>query len=249
MTSLDETKKSIEELGYFCQEDLNVGQRVDAIFEEIGYHFRNKSGLTFIKTNIFENQKVRSTVESFFPKSSLAAIKSFGPTDYDCCFLNRFHPELRALIVNLWMSDSVVMFHVRSHHNNLIAQAAPNGLLKIPPESLGLSGIFSRTVVMKTGGLSIMDARTGFKIFKGQTITFAFVVPDELPFWAKMGMPTGCGLEALVQQIQETSDYIGANFEFQHTNQGTSSSSGTCRMCCGTGRNGGFTCGICGGKK
>ena len=94
-----------------------------------------------------------------------------------------------------------------------------------------------------------MDARTGFKIFKGRTITFAFVVPDELPYWAKMGMPKGCGLEALVQQIQGTSDRIGANFEFQHTYQGASSPSRTCRMCGGTGRNGGFTCGICGGKK
>ncbi|KAJ4206928.1 hypothetical protein NW759_014118 [Fusarium solani] len=222
MASLDETKKSIEELGYFCQEDLDVGQRVDAIFKEIGYNFRNKPGLTFIKTNIFENQKVRSTVESFFPKSSLAAIKSYGPTDYDCCWINRFHPELMALMVNLWTSDSVVMFHVRSHNNHLMAQAAPNGLLKIPPESLGLPGIISKTAVMKTGGLSIMDARTGFKIFKGRTITFGFVVPDELPYWVKMGLPKGYGLEALVQQMQEISDRIGANFEFQHTDQGTS---------------------------
>ncbi|KAI8722785.1 hypothetical protein NCS52_00423300 [Fusarium sp. LHS14.1] len=249
MTSLDETKKSIEEFGYFCQEDPDVGQRVDAIFAEIGYNVRNTPGLTFIKTNIFENQKVRSTVESLFPKSSLAAIKSFGPTDYDCCWINRFHPDPKALVVNLWTSDSIIMFHLRSHENHLVAQAAPNGLLKIPPESLGLPGILSRTVVMKTGGLSIMDARTGFKIIKGRTITFAFVVPDELPHWAKMGMPKGCGLEALVQQMEETSDRIGLNVEFQQTSQSTPSSRRTCRMCGGTGRNGGFTCAICGGKK
>lgn len=56
-------------------------------------------------------------------------------------------------MVSLWASDSVVMFHARSHKNNLKAQAAPNGLLMIPPESLGLPGIISKTAVMKTGGL------------------------------------------------------------------------------------------------
>lgn len=94
-----------------------------------------------------------------------------------------------------------------------------------------------------------MDARTGFKILKGRTLTFAFVVPDELPRFAKMVMAKGCGLEALVQQMQETSERIGVNVEFQYTDQGASSSSRACRMCGGTGRSGGFTCAVCGGKK
>jgi len=55
MTS-EETKKSIEELGYFCQENPNVGQRVDALFGETGQYFNNAARLIFIKTNIFESQ-------------------------------------------------------------------------------------------------------------------------------------------------------------------------------------------------
>ncbi|RKK10460.1 hypothetical protein BFJ63_vAg16506 [Fusarium oxysporum f. sp. narcissi] len=57
MASLD-TKKLIETLGCFYQEDYEVGQRVDAIFRDVGYYFKNAPGLTFAKVNIFENEFV-----------------------------------------------------------------------------------------------------------------------------------------------------------------------------------------------
>jgi len=94
-----------------------------------------------------------------------------------------------------------------------------------------------------------MDARAGFRIMKGRTITCVFVTADELSYWAKMRFPEGCGLEALVQQLRETSDRIGDNFEFQPTSQGTSRPRRICGMCGGTGINGGYNCALCGGKK
>ncbi|KAI3572188.1 hypothetical protein IWW34DRAFT_811365 [Fusarium oxysporum f. sp. albedinis] len=175
MASLD-TKKLIETLGCFYQEDYEVGQRVDAIFRDVGYYFKNAPGLTFAKVNIFENE---------------------------------------VLMVHLWSSNSVVIFHLGSHEHLLDADRAPNGLLEIPPEKLGLPGIISKTVPMKKGGLSILDGRTGFRIVSGRAIFFAFVVPEELQHWAKMELPRGCGLEGLVQQIQGISNHIGANFTFE----------------------------------
>ncbi|KAH6881133.1 hypothetical protein B0T10DRAFT_411352, partial [Thelonectria olida] len=129
--------------------------------------------------------------------------------------VNILENELRVLMVNLWTSDSVAIFHLGSHKHLLNAYRAPNGLLKIPPERLGLPGIISKTVPMKKGGLSILDGRTGFRIVSGRAIFFALVVPDELQHWAKMVLPKSSELEGIVQQMQETSDHIGANFEFQ----------------------------------
>ncbi|KAI3576792.1 hypothetical protein IWW34DRAFT_85404 [Fusarium oxysporum f. sp. albedinis] len=215
MASLEDTKKLIETLGCFYQEDEEVGQRVDAIFQDVGYYFKNEAGLTFAKVNTFENEKVRRVIESFFPECSLGIIKSYGPSDYDCCWMNRLQPELQVLMVHLWSSNSVVIFHFGSHKHLLDADRAPNGLLKIPPEKLGLPGIISKTVPMKKGGLSILDGRTGFRIVSGRAIFFAFVVPEELQHWAEMELPRGCGLEGLVQQIQEISNHIGANFTFE----------------------------------
>ncbi|KAK7404169.1 hypothetical protein QQX98_010043, partial [Neonectria punicea] len=119
------------------------------------------------------------------------------------------------LMVHLWSSNSVVIFHLGSHKHLLEADRAPNGLLKIPPEKLGLPGIIGKTVPMKKGGLSILDGRTGFRIVSGRAIFFAFVVPDELQHWARMELPQGRGLEGIVQQIQEASDHIGTNFKFK----------------------------------
>lgn len=93
-----------------------------------------------------------------------------------------------------------------------------------------------------------MDSRTGFKIFKGRTITLVFIVPDGLTRIPKMGMPEGCGLVSLVQQMQETSDRIGVNIEFQPTNQCTSRPRTIRGMCGGTGTYGGHTCALCGGR-
>ncbi|KAK2477150.1 hypothetical protein H9L39_12374 [Fusarium oxysporum f. sp. albedinis] len=56
MASLEDTKKLIETLGCFYQEDEEVGQRVDAIFQDVGYYFKNEAGLTFAKVNTFENE-------------------------------------------------------------------------------------------------------------------------------------------------------------------------------------------------
>ncbi|RSL40788.1 hypothetical protein CEP54_016020 [Fusarium duplospermum] len=215
MASPEDTKKLVEELGCFYQEDPELGRRVDAIFQEVGYYFKNAPGLTFTKVNTFDNEKVRYVIESFFPECSLGIIKSYGPSDYDCCWMNRLQSELQVLMVHLWSSNSVAIFHLGSHKHLLGADRAPNGLLKIPPEKLGLPGIISKTVPMKKGGMSILDGRTGFRIVSGRAIFFAFVVPNELQYWAKMELPQGCGLEEIVQQIQETSDHIGANFKFK----------------------------------
>ncbi|KAH7302880.1 hypothetical protein B0I35DRAFT_455432 [Stachybotrys elegans] len=184
MASPEEIKKLIQELGCFYQEDSELGHRVDAIFQEVGYYFKNVPGLAFAKANTFEN-------------------------------------ELRVLMINVWTCDSVAVFHLGSHKHLLGAGEAPNGLLRISPEKLGLPGIVSKTVPMKTGGLSILDGRTGFRIVSGQAISFAFVVPDELPYWGEMVLPQGEGLERIVQLMEEISNHIGTNFKFQAARHAT----------------------------
>lgn len=75
--------------------------------------------------------------------------------------------------------------------------------------------------ILLTYWRSIPDGRTGFRIVSGEAIFLAFVVPDELQHWAKMALPQGCGLEGIVQQIQETSDHIGAISSSKHRKAAT----------------------------
>lgn len=98
---------------------------------------------------------------------------AFGhETKHTFSFLSNADPGVQALVVHLWSRESKGVFYKGSHLQPLRAKAAANGLLEIPDESLLTSSIEPMEVEMKQGGLAVVDARLGFKILQGFTITF-----------------------------------------------------------------------------
>ena len=59
---------------------------------------------------------------------------------------------------------------------------------------------------------AIVDARLGFKILQGFTITFGFATQDELKGWVTMKLPSSARLKEKVASM--TTKKIGMNFEF-----------------------------------
>jgi hypothetical protein len=62
------------------------------------------------------------------------------------------------------------------------------------------------------GHRAIVDARLGFKILQGFTITFGFATQDELKGWVTMKLPSSDRLREKVASM--TTKKIGMNFEF-----------------------------------
>ena len=79
---------------------------------------------------------------------------AFGyETEHIFCFLSHTNPEIQALIVHLWSSNSKVIFYKGSHSKPLIRKAAANGLLEIDDEAVSASAIEPVEVDFENGGL------------------------------------------------------------------------------------------------
>ena len=107
-------------------------------------------------------------IESFFERSSLGLLKAYGPNpDQAFSFLNNTPEEakketgkgnkgkdkVKVLVVQLFPSNSRMMFYKHSHLYALRAKRAKIDLLGVPEESLERDEIESFPVNMKKGGL------------------------------------------------------------------------------------------------
>jgi hypothetical protein len=119
------------------------------------------------------------------------------------------------------------MFYKGSHLRSLDPRPSGNGLFEIPKESLTTESVQAIEVEMRQGGLyvcfatrlrqliyhrTIIDARLGFKILDGRTITLGFATKNELREWATMKLSYSDSLRRRVEAM--TTEKIGTNFEF-----------------------------------
>lgn len=106
---------------------------------------------------------MRCTIESFFEWSGLGLLKAFGPSpSLTFSFLNnKTHDsnegidKVKVLVVQLFSSNSEMVFYKRSHLHPLGAKPARIGLLDVPRRSLEKDDIKPFNVKAKEGGLYV----------------------------------------------------------------------------------------------
>ncbi|KAL2272087.1 hypothetical protein FJTKL_08959 [Diaporthe vaccinii] len=154
MTSrlLKEARQSIINNGFWALKDTDIGKRMDEIVTD-RYRVKTEKGLDLCRVAVLEREITREVIKFFFPKAVLGYYKIYGQTQDHHCTLNGTTPDMRILEVQLWSSHSQCVFDTGSHQHDLKATAAPNGLLKIPPERLEELGITPTEVEMPDGGL------------------------------------------------------------------------------------------------
>lgn len=98
-------------------------------------------------------------MRSVIDRPSLGALKAFGrDPDHAYCTFRNPPSEIRdpvALLVQLWPSDSHVMFHEGSHLRSLEVKPASTGWFEVSLEELRAKRVTSVEVSMKEGGLSV----------------------------------------------------------------------------------------------
>jgi len=227
MGSIDDStialwSKSVREKGFFWVSDKAVGTRVDKI-RETGYPFDRKDGLVFCRLSTVGDERVRRVASSVIERPGLGAWKAFGrdPSRGYCTFRNP-PSEVRkpvALHVQLWPTNSKVVFHEGSHLHSLDVKPASTGWFEVSLEELKSKGVTPVEVTMKEGGLSISDARLAFTIVEGTAIIFGFGAREEVKQWAKMKLPKSLELEEEVKIMREeaieTGDIFIENFVFE----------------------------------
>ena len=97
-------------------------------------------------------QRICAILESIFAWSGLGCYKALGDSDRAYSFLNNTRPEVQALIIQLWSSNSRVIYYMGSHLQNLAAEPAANGFLEIPSRNLAVNGVERVEVELEEGG-------------------------------------------------------------------------------------------------
>ena len=179
MASIDDStialwSDSVREKGFFWVSDKAVGKRVDKIIET-GYPFDTKDGLAFcristvgdeVSRNTYKEvtqiinlpyQRVRRVAKSVIERPGLGALKAFGcdPNHAYCTFRNP-PSEVRkpvALFVQLWPTNSKVVFHEGSHLKSLDVKPASTGWFEVSLEELRTKNVAPVELVMEEGGL------------------------------------------------------------------------------------------------
>ncbi len=164
----------VRKKGFFWVSDKAVGERVDKIIET-GYPFDKKDGLVFCRistvgdevsektceglksTTNLPCQRVRRVANSVIERPGLGALKAFGrdPNHAYCTFRN---PPLEvrkpvALLVQLWPTNSKVVFHEGSHLHSLDVKPASTGWFQVSLEELKTKNVTSVELTMEEGGL------------------------------------------------------------------------------------------------
>ncbi|KAL8645781.1 MAG: hypothetical protein Q9210_006520 [Variospora velana] len=160
---------------------------------------------------------------SVIERPGLGALKAFGrdPNHAYCTFRNP-PSEVRkpvALLVQLWPTNSKVVFHEGLHLHSLDIKPASTGWFEVSLGELKTKNVTSVEVTMEEGGLSISDARLAFTIVQGTAIILGFGVREEVEQWAKMKLPKSRELEEEVEAMKveaiETGDIYIENFVFE----------------------------------
>jgi hypothetical protein len=200
----------LSENGFVAEEDAAVGEQVSDMKQK-GFSCLSPDGLDFLLRNVLRDKRIIEILKSSFPSCGVGGYTKFW-NDPGHIFLFRRGGESApgVLVVLLWGSDSEIAYFQGSHKQDFRVLRASNGLWEVPEAALGhLPKIH---IHLKSGGLTIHDARVAFEFRKEQPIACVFTTPTIYKLWSKISLPNRPEMSSKVQEINRTE--FGGNFQF-----------------------------------
>ncbi|KAK0628276.1 hypothetical protein B0T17DRAFT_486756 [Bombardia bombarda] len=215
--SLEDATRSLLEDGFFAMEDANIGELVSEM-ERRGFPYSSEYGLDFCNDHVLGDPRIRTVLESVFERCTLGHWLRYEQYPGHIVCLRRPGPKAgrRVLTVHLWARGSLVEYYRGSHLHELPVEKEKKSLYRIHEAALDQAGCPAVEKTFTVGGLAILDARLGYEIKKGYTITFMFATDDVLAGWTKMILPYSQELANKVAAMESTK--IGVNFAFDTGN-------------------------------
>jgi len=179
----DEAVQSILAQGCFHLKSAQIGQRVK---EQGAIPVISEKGLEFCRVNVLEDPFIQHVLKSLDAWSVPRIGRRFSsdPGHY-FSFMISSEDQVRSFVVQLWGAGSRMEFIEGSHRHRLNGVDAANGLFEVPYAQLKKLGK-PIEVQMEEGGLTILDARVGFRIIEGSATTFGFTRGRDFENWAKV---------------------------------------------------------------
>lgn len=209
-SSDEATVKYLDDDGFVILQDTTIGEQIGEL-ERRGFPFTSDYGLDFLAKHILGNAKIQTTVETVLGKCALAHwLRYMAYPGHIVCF-RAGGPQAgrRALLVHLWSRGSQAVYYSGSHHHHLPTEKGGRLLWEIQAPALADVGCSPALVEFPDGGVVLLDARVGYEIKSGYTITLEFATEDIIKNWPKMRV--SAELAKKIESMQ--SEAIRVNYE------------------------------------
>ncbi|CZT10264.1 uncharacterized protein RAG0_14790 [Rhynchosporium agropyri] len=183
-------KAAVAELGFYQIQDPTLGLRIEEMEKKGSQRsISSEAGLEFCISNVVEDQRIRTLLESFFRWCGLGYYQSIAEDQGHIFQFRKGVGQPDILLVQLWSKGSRVVYYGGSHLIPWFTVRAANRLWEIPLAALTREGIGGTEIFYEHGGLAILDARVAFEMKHGSPITCGFAVQDQLKTWPKLVLP------------------------------------------------------------
>ncbi|RCI16356.1 hypothetical protein L249_2849 [Ophiocordyceps polyrhachis-furcata BCC 54312] len=225
-SSTKEILRSIENHGFYLEEDEMMGQSIEEM-ENNGTPFASAGGLRFCKDTVLDNLVSKDpfyTVTSSHFSSLYGLYRSIGAAPGDYTF-RKSDPgaDGESLLVQLWRKGSKVSFWGGSHRHHLTSVRGDNNLWRVPRVILVRLGLKPTDVTFEQGGFvdscessAIVDPRIVFTVTEGNATVFAFGTREVVTTaWRRMELPKSQDIEETVALMQSAK--FGLNVAYIET--------------------------------
>lgn len=216
--SSEEARTALAKDGFYFIQDPTLGLRILEM-ERNGSQFSSSSkpGLEFCKSNVLNDERIRTVLESSFDWCGLGYYQRIAEDQGHIFQLRKGGEKPDILLVHLWSKGSRVTYYRGSHLIPWKSVRAANRMWEIPFAALARADIHGTEIPFENGGLAILDARIAFEMRRGSPITCGFAVEDELRTWPKLVPPESEDLAQMVAELE--TEKIGVYFAIQDESQ------------------------------
>ncbi|KAI1319116.1 hypothetical protein F5Y16DRAFT_391216 [Xylariaceae sp. FL0255] len=151
---LDIAKKSLEEDGFFELFAPDVGTQIVGM-EERRFPFLTPYGLTFLKTQVLDDTRLRNILEASFDKCTLGHWLRYRalPGHIESYFQSGPDTGMHGLAVQLWAKGSSVTYYRGSHLLSFPTEESERRLYETSKEAMDEAGCVGKEKNFPSGGL------------------------------------------------------------------------------------------------
>ncbi|CAJ2503090.1 Uu.00g104840.m01.CDS01 [Anthostomella pinea] len=214
--------EAIEQDGFYYMEDPVIGDRIAQMdATQSPFWSSSDAGLEFYRLSVFQDERIKSILESFFERCALGDYRRLGQDRGHVFQLMRGGASTCVLSIQLWGMGSKAVYYRGSHkapQEILGSVRAANRMWEVARARLERAGCEAKEIEFANGGIVIMDSRIAFEAYQGSPVTCSFATESRLSKWRRLDRPRSQGAAGRVAALQ--SERIGVYFDTEDERTG-----------------------------